>query len=213
MIIDNFNLLSDFVSIQSDDKDTYYIIDIIKRKKDDDTVTYSSRIINSYVVDSKKSLLDLKDRITKECMDKKARAYLRMNRRSYKYTSLKMLVELSNLVANDNDLFKLPKIFTSVSGKFFKEPNKKWLIDFDSKDEKLINQIIDVITETYNTYNNDKLKYDDIVLVKVPTFSGFHLLTKPFNLKHFRWLSNNKGLPNLEIHKDSPTLLYYNITQ
>jgi len=37
----------------------------------------------------------------------------------------------------------------------------------------------------------------------VPTKSGVHIITRPFNLKKFK-----EKYPNVDVHKDNPTILY-----
>lgn len=43
------------------------------------------------------------------------------------------------------------------------------------------------------------------ILLEVPTVSGIHLITSPFNSSKFKLL-----YPNINIHKDCLTFLYYN---
>ena len=38
----------------------------------------------------------------------------------------------------------------------------------------------------------------------IPTKSGFHLITTPFDMSTFA-----KQYPNIDVHKNNPTLLYF----
>jgi hypothetical protein len=40
-------------------------------------------------------------------------------------------------------------------------------------------------------------------MYKVPTKNGIHLITNPFNLNAFKF-----GFPNIDVHKNNPTILY-----
>lgn len=44
----------------------------------------------------------------------------------------------------------------------------------------------------------------DKILAVIPTLNGVHLITKPFNLQKFKEL-----YPLIDVHKNNPTLLYY----
>lgn len=44
----------------------------------------------------------------------------------------------------------------------------------------------------------------DKVCLAVPTKSGVHLITHPFDVGTFQ-----KSFPNIDVHKNNPTLLYF----
>ena len=43
------------------------------------------------------------------------------------------------------------------------------------------------------------------VVACLPTKNGYHLITNPFRLDKFKEM-----YPNIDIHKNNPTLLYFN---
>jgi hypothetical protein len=60
-----------------------------------------------------------------------------------------------------------------------------------------IQDIIDCIN--YKCLPEDTMK----IYTMVPTKTGCHLITKPFNMQTFK-----EKYPTVDIHKDNPTILY-----
>ena len=78
---------------------------------------------------------------------------------------------------------------------------KKWVVDLDDlRTEEELRPFIDFIMAEYN---EGKGKVSGEIVV-VPTVSGSHLLVTPFDKRRFkeRW-------PGIQIHENSPTILYY----
>ena len=76
-----------------------------------------------------------------------------------------------------------------------KTNKKQWIVDIDSHDDDYLMKVADKIKEI-NKYVN---------YFTVKTLNGFHLVTTVFNLQLFK-----NEFPEIDVHKDSPTLLYYN---
>jgi hypothetical protein len=89
------------------------------------------------------------------------------------------------------DFKSVRKSYESVCGQFSNEKDKRWIVDIDTKDPEIIANIISEIPNS---------KYDI-----VPTVNGVHLITSPFRLDTFK-----KVWPDIDVHKNNPTLLYYN---
>lgn len=47
-------------------------------------------------------------------------------------------------------------------------------------------------------------------MYEVPTVHGYHLVCSGFNSLQFNEEIQNRGLDKVNIHKNNPTLLYYN---
>ena len=73
--------------------------------------------------------------------------------------------------------------------------NKKWILDVDNVDE------ISPIMMSYIDNKCEPVGSKCLTIIK--SKSGFHLITKPFNVDTF-----TKHYYNIEIHKDNPTNLY-----
>ena len=62
-----------------------------------------------------------------------------------------------------------------------------------------IETFIDKICEPRDVYPHRGAK----VIINIPTKSGYHLITTPFNLQQFK-----EEYPDIDVHKNNPTLLY-----
>ena len=45
--------------------------------------------------------------------------------------------------------------------------------------------------------------YESKIYAYIPTKNGYHIITKPFNLKQFK-----DKYPDIDVHKNNPTILY-----
>ena len=130
-----------------------------------------------------------------------ARAYISVNPSSYKKCAIKMFKELADLVENENykGILSLPE---TLAGKYSADNSLKlWIVDLDDKKtEEEIKPFVDFIV---NQYKDGKGR-PDWEIKPIPTVNGYHLLVTPFDVREFK-----KRWPDIEIHKDNPTVLYY----
>lgn len=203
MRVDNFDLIA-YSLLFSEDLapeiagDRFYMVQIMTRTKD---TGEKPRHIRTLFVESREYLLSHKDMIVKLCEMFNARAYISVNRSSYKTGALKMLKELADILENGNykGVLSLPE---TVAGKYTcAGSDKKWVVDLDgvTTDEGR-RPYIDFIM---NEYNEGRGKPNGEIIV-VPTPNGSHLLVTPFDVRNFK-----KRWPDIDIHKDNPTVLYY----
>ena len=123
----------------------------------------------------------------------KARAYIHVQKQNHFDVSLSMMVDLAKRIQNGQHNQK--GLFDSVVGQI-KTQEKRWILDIDTKDENFVSEI-----------QNDLmyiLPLGDKVEKMIPTKSGYHLITKKFNVLEFR-----DKYPDIDIQKKNPTLLYY----
>ena len=80
-----------------------------------------------------------------------------------------------------------------------KSSDKTFLVDIDTKEKEFVNECIECINIYCQPFDNIHK-----VILTVPTLHGFHIITKPFDLRHF-----GESYPNVDVHKNNPTLLYY----
>ena len=200
MKVDNFDLIKKHIHT-SDDGSEFYMIQILKRTKD--IKGYDGKrkqsTIKSYFVSSVEYLDAKRDEIIGLCEMFNARAYINLNKKSYKQVSLKALEILAGKIANED--YNIKSMFESACGQTGAcDGNKTWLVDFDSKDLDELNRVKSIIDSV-------EPKGVDKIVETVPTRHGYHLITKPFNKKEFNELYNEK----IDLHDNNPTVLYMNL--
>lgn len=203
-MIDNFAQISELMKF--DNQNDYYFIEIISRKKDNGE---RDRIIRTYTVSSVESLMNIYDEVIKMCDVFNARAYIYINRRNFRNTTIKMICELTRLLYGD--MFKKSKrMFDSCSGSTpcTEKGGKMWIIDIDTpqsegysrKDALLLvtSALPSELSENYVTTINTK--------------NGAHMIVKPFNpnlvVSAFRKIVDDGIAKEIDIKKDAMTLLY-----
>ena len=99
----------------------------------------------------------------------------------------------------------------SVIGRY-PEPgkgNKTWIVDIDDNppESGLVLKVKDIISRCEPVDTTGGLRK---VIATIPTRSGTHLITKPFNHQRFNELKKIeiKVDSEIEIKKDNPTVLY-----
>lgn len=75
---------------------------------------------------------------------------------------------------------KVHKTYTSACGKFQHDSQKKWIVDIDEEDMPFLNEIRHVIGLC------DPDKETSKIVAEIPSKSGLHLITTPFNKKQFK---------------------------
>ena len=200
MKVDNFDLIKKHIHT-SDDGSEFYMIQILKRTKD--IKGYDGKrkqsTIKSYFVSSVEYLDAKRDEIIGLCEMFNARAYINLNKKSYKQVSLKALEILAGKIAHED--YNIKSMFESACGQTGAcDGNKTWLVDFDSKDLDELNRVKGIIDSV-------EPKGVDKIVETVPTRHGYHLITRPCNKKEFNELYNEK----IDLHDNNPTVLYMNL--
>ena len=176
-VIDNFELIKPLLEFEQED-DEYYVIFILKRRKDNPEMKDNLKIIKEYYISSVDYLESKKEEIIKLCEIFNARAVINLNKKSYKNTAFMLLEKLS---------FSLSKIIGP----------KRWILDID---EKLSEERI----QQFCTFIHGLRPEGKKEIALLPSKNGWHLITTPFDLKTF----NEQETFNFEIKKDNPTNLY-----
>ena len=201
--VDNFDLISKVFKFKEDlspeiANDRFYMLQIMTRTKD---TGEKPKHIRTMFVESREYLMSHKDMIVKLCEMFNARAYISVNPSSYKVCAIKAFKELADIVENENykGLLSLPE---TLAGRYSAAgEDKKWVVDLDNvRDASDIKFYVDFIAEEYRTGKGRANGTIDVI----PTVSGSHLLVSPFDVRGFKG-----AFPLIDIHKDSPTLLYY----
>lgn len=194
-LIENFDLIASMLPEETD-KDTFWVIRIIKRKKDNPDLSKNSKFIKSYTVQSRSELLDLRDKIVECVLQNGARAYFNPNARSWKKVAMATLKRIADYIACED--YRSVQLAADRSLDEGAAPGytKIWVIDLDEqKQEDVTKSILKLMSVP--------------VIAEVPTLHGKHLLTHPFNPNDM-WEMWHYDVERPEIKKNNPTLLYYN---
>ena len=191
-MIDNFKLIKSLLTFSNDD--IYYHLQILRRGKDHPELPAANRVIKPYFICSLENLDYVEDEIKKLCEFFGARAYINLAPKSIKKTTMLQLKYLAQR-AYEGDFKKIWKSWNTCAGEI-KGEEPRWVVDIDDGNLKW-NYIMDDI-DTLEPYSIDT-KY----ITNIPTKSGWHIITTPFNLQQFK-----EKYPNIDVHKNNPTLLY-----
>ena len=203
MIVNNIEQIKKLIAGCS--KNEFYMLQIIHRSKDGENPFSNSnkssqQIIKSYFVSSPEYLDYKMPEIIALCEMFNARAYINLNKKSYRQVCLKALELLARCIASDveDDYRSIKSLFESACGQTGACDKKKtWIVDVDTKDENEVIAVTDAINKCEPI---DTEKIQSII----PTLHGFHIISKPFNKMKFKELYNNQ----IDIHDNNPTLLY-----
>ena len=90
--------------------------------------------------------------------------------------------------------------YSTACGKSFVTKHKLYVVDLDGEDANInkLNEVAEFIEEECEPFDTLKLQYI------VPTAHGKHLICKPFNTQRFC-----QKFPTIDVHKNNPTLLYF----
>lgn len=194
IMVDNLEKIIPLLSFESEDD--FYFLQLLQRKKDNDLPTANSHVIKNYYINSVESLELIYPEIQSLCKKFNARASLRLNKRSYEKIAYQTLLSVTNTIMN-KDFKSVRKTYDRCCGQFNNEPNKKWILDIDDKTTDLER----VKTAVKFCMPNEG---EDKVYCVMPTKSGFHVITKPFNVEQFARTSRL----SIDIHKDNPVNLF-----
>jgi hypothetical protein len=210
-MIDNLKTIKPLLNFN--EEGDFYMLYVFKRKKDQPEGErdnhQSVRTIKTYCVDSVEYLEKRYDEIKKLCEMFKARAYIHVQKQNHKDVSLNMLSVLAERIRDGVSNQK--GLFESVVGQI-KTKEKRWIIDLD--DVEAVSPLMMAFIE-YECNPITEVKFDEVGIPNghisgpkieaiIPTKSGFHLITKKFDVKKFK-----EVFPDIVIIKKNPTLLYY----
>lgn len=199
--------MNNFKEIYSDlltfEDDMFYIIQVQRRKKDNPNQPKHVKTIRDFYIDSAESFFNAEPKIKELCDENNARAYIRLNRRSYKKVAFEMTKQLLDLIQT-NTASNAQNLFAKVAGNFHSEDSesKTWVVDIDTKDQTYVDGVIIYIQSLYKQFGKKNWTQNKLIY-QLETPNGFHLIASPFNLMEFK-----KQFPDIDIHKDNPTILY-----
>lgn len=204
-MIDNFELIKSLLKFP--DADTYYHLQILRRGKDHPELPAANRMIKAYFICSLEGLDYVEQEIKDLCKFFGARAYINPTPKSIKKTTMLQLKYLAER-AYMGDFKKIWKSWNTCAGEI-KGEESRWIVDIDHNvDDPNLEPAWGAIADFIDYKCDPKIDpinvlFDTKIIADIPTKSGYHLITTPFNLQQFK-----KEYPDIDVHKNNPTLLY-----
>ena len=193
--VDNFDLIANLLPEKAD-SDTFWVIRIIGRKKDNPDLSKNSKFYKAYTVQSREELLDLSEKIIECAAHNSARAYFNPNARSWRKVALATLKKMAEYIASEDYKSVTVAADRCLDEGAAKDYKKIWVIDLDEQKQEDVTKSI--------------LKRMSVpVIAEIPTIHGKHFLTHPFNPNDM-WELWHYDVERPEIKKNNPTLLYFN---
>ena len=192
-MINNFEQIRKILKFEDDH---FYFIQIIQRSKENSDLGSSNRIIRSYMISSEEKFDKNIMEIIQMCGAFNARAYIHLNRRKFSKIALECLRHNAELIANEQYegiKSSLETIIGRNNGE--SKESKTFILDCDGMSTPSPLMMADI--------DHKLLPNGSKCLHIIPTKNGCHLITKPFNTQAF-----HSKYPDIEIHKDNPTILY-----
>lgn len=193
-MVNNTEQIRNMLSFGPDD---FYFVEVIKRRKDNPDLSRSEKVIRNFYIESFENYDKLIPTIIKLSDFENARAYIRANKRNYKKLALPILKRVTDYLISGNEK-SIRTVFDSVAGETHSDADKKWIVDVDG---------VWYITpsETLNTFLTVlQLEAERTPMIEiVPTKSGYHIVTRPFNLQKFKEVYGG-----IDVHKDNMLILY-----
>lgn len=202
---DNKELIKPLLEFPS--KDCFYFIQILQRKKDHNGTTLggsnnNSRLIKAYYITSVEKLEVHWEEMVKLAQVFNARVSINLNPRSFEKAGFRVMQKIANQMMN-GDFYNIKQAYDSVCGNYHAEIDKRWIVDIDKEDLEHLDHICDYIALQHEKQKDHKKVVNYKILTVLPTKSGVHIITNPFNIEHW-----GRDFPNIEIHKNNPTNLY-----
>lgn len=197
-MIDNFVEINHIFFNQKEqlENDYFYHLQIIQRKKDIEGLGCNNILLKAIIIDNDHPLDKFKDDIIKMCELYQARAYINVGPKSKKKVAVQMLQDLAQCFAK-NDFNYTKRLWNTAAGTV--SPFlKRWIIDCDITEEFTMEDRQNVINIVHES-NPEGYKMIGII----PTLHGYHIITTPFDLRRLK-----EEYPNLDVHKNNPTVLY-----
>ena len=198
-MIDNFKLIKPLFYFNEANK-MFFHCQIMTRNKDHKDDNIKERLISTYIIRSREQLDVLKEEIVQLCEHHKARAYISVAGKDFNTVNKLMLCKLAGYNLNDDLGINPQKILDSAIG-CTNSREHRWIVDVDN-----ISQAKDILLWLdcyFNIVYHDEESRCEYLYATIPTKSGIHYITKPFNSQEF-----NKAFPNVDIHKNNLTVLY-----
>lgn len=202
-MVDNFELIKSMFYF-NEANDMFFHLQIVQRAKDHkgENKKVKEGAIKTYFIRSREHLDRVKEEVIFLCEHYGARAYINVAGKDFRNLQVLLLAKLAEY--NLNGTVRDPRrILNSAAGEL-KSRNPKWVVDIDdvSIKDKVLEWLDNYFKVREHSVANDR--YGIYLYAEVPTKSGIHLISQPFNLKEF-----HDTFPDVDVHKNSMgTVLY-----
>lgn len=202
METNNFELFKQFMKEFPPSENEFYFLQILIRGKDGHTEpgvngNNKNRLIKMYTIRSIGDLNKFENDIIGICKLLNARTYVHPTKRNFTEVAAKMLELFPNVFLSNPQGLK--GLYSTACGQSYVSKEKLYVIDLDGEDADKESEIKDFISKECEPFNREKYVFT------FPTVHGKHLIVRPFNVQKF-----GQKYPNIDVHKNNPTLLYYN---
>lgn len=206
MSVDNKEIIKPLLTFPKPG-DSFYFIQILQRKKDHKGTmlggsTNNSRLIKAYYITSLEKLEIHWGEMVKLAELFNARVSINLNPRSFKKAGFQLLTKIANQMEN-GDFYNIRKAYDSVLGNYHAEMDKRWIVDLDKEDLDKKDKIVQYINLAHLTMSEHETAGNYKILAEIPSKSGMHIITNPFNLEAF-----GKTFPKIEIHRNNPSNIF-----
>ncbi len=191
-MIDNLELIKPLLEFESDNE--FYFLSILQRKKENPQLRHYNRAIRHYYINSFEYLEERYDEIKSLCGFYNARACINLEVKNYREVGM-LAIKLAADLAYQEQYGAIKAVYDSACGQAHSRM-KRWVLDVDDvRDDVKVNAIQSFIKELQPS--------GEKVIVKLPSKTGVHLITSPFDPRAFY-----TQFPDVEIKKKSPTNLF-----
>lgn len=206
--VNNFELLATALFPNGKcDEEEFYFVQVLVRGKDGNNVNGNNknRLVRYYIVRSAEKLMEIEPEVKELCRLHNARAYIHPTPRDDKEVAAVMLKDAVKEFTDGNyHMFR--RLYSTACGKSFVAKKKLFIVDLDKEQiEKMsVEEFADMIAECRGSGGEGA----DKVVAEIPTKSGWHLISKPFDVGQFENVLKLKNIPAPDIHKNNPTVLF-----
>ena len=197
----NFELIEPLLDFTS--PNTFYFIQILKRRKDNPDMKSNESVVDNFYLYRSNDLAKLMPKIIEKCEKNNARAYININRLDLEKIALYTQKLIIDCVIN-KDFRGVKGAYASACSKYHSEKNKRWIIDIDEDEVQHKDEVIEIINKLHENMQKQNYK----ILAEIPTKTGIHIITEPFEPSKFSHVMMVRNLNKIERKDNSPTLLY-----
>ena len=206
-MVDNFEHVKALLDFS--EPNTFYFLQIIKRRKDNPEMKTSESIVDNFYIYSMADMEKLREKIIDRCTKHNARAYINLNKLDLEKIAMFAVKQSMDYIIN-GDFKSVKNAYATACGSHHSEKTKRWVVDIDAEHMDRKDEIRKIIEDLHTEVTKSKYK----ILAEIPTRSGIHIITNPFNMEKFnkikmeRATSPEDPILKITVQKNSPTILY-----